>query len=244
VKPFRVSLASFADEFGERDYIHIKDAVDPDFFGFAVDQLRQCQRSGRNEIAARAIKNKKKQYLFEFPDDQQVALSGLLHSIAALTGLPESTMTLSERHIMIYDENAAAAPKLHKDRFASQISVGIPLEVSDESRIVLVPHGARQINLLEQAVYSTREVDPTAEFVSWDTLGLAPPETETANGGLEVVALGAGPGDVVVFAGSSMFHGRLNAARSSMLYFKLNAVGLDPLGEHVPPLREDVPAGE
>jgi hypothetical protein len=244
VKPFRVSLASFADEFGRCDYIHIKDAVDPDFFGFAIDQLRQCQRSGRNEIAARAIKNKKKQYLFEFPDDQQMALAELLGSIAALTGLSEPKMRLSERHIMIYDENAAAAPKLHKDRFASQISVGIPLEVSDESRIVLLPHGARQINLLEQAVYSAREVDPTAEFVSWETLGLAPPETEVAKHGLEVVALGAGPGDVVVFAGSSIFHGRLNSACSSMLYFKLNAMGLDPLGEHLQPLREKVPAGE
>jgi len=29
-----------------------------------------------------------------------------------------------------------------------------------------------------------------------------------------------------------MYHGRLRAAQSSMLYFKLNAMRLDPLGEH------------
>jgi hypothetical protein len=244
VKPFRFSLASFADEFRRFEYIHVRDAVDPDFLGFAIDQLRQCQRSGRNEIAARAIKNKKKQYLFEFPDDHWLAFSELIGSVAALTGLPESKMTLSERHIMIYEEHAAAMPKLHKDRLASQISVGIPLEVYGESRIVLLPHGARQINSLEQAIYSAREIDPTAGFVSWETLGLAPPEAEAGENGLEVVALDAGPGDVVVFAGSSMYHGRLNAARSSMLYFKLNAMRLDPLGEHPRPFREGVPTGE
>jgi hypothetical protein len=32
--------------------------------------------------------------------------------------------------------------------------------------------------------------------------------------------------------------------RSSMLYFKLNAMRLDPLGEHPRPFREGVPTGE
>jgi hypothetical protein len=231
MKPFNFSLASFANEFRAFGYVHIRSAVDPDFFGFAIDQLRQCQRTGRNEIPGRAIKNKKKQYLFEFPDDQRTAISELVDSISALTGLPASKMTISERHIMVYEANAASAPKLHKDRLASQISVGMPLEVSSGSHIALLPHGAREINSLEQAIYSAKEVEPTAKFVSWETLGREKPTAGPRSDGLELVTLDAGAGDVVVFAGSSMYHGRLNAAKSAMLYFKLNALGLDPLGE-------------
>jgi hypothetical protein len=231
MKPFNFSPAFFADEFRKFGYIHIKDSVNLDFFGFAVDQLRQCQRTGRNEIADRAIKNKKKQYLFEFPDDGRAAIWALIDSVSVLTGLPASQMTISERHIMIYDAAAAPSPRLHKDRLASQISVGIPLEVSGESQIVVLPHGAREINSLEHAVYSAKEVEPGARFVSWEALGLEP-EAGQSGDCLELATIDARPGDIVVFAGSSMYHGRLKAAQSAMLYFKLNAMRLDPLGEN------------
>src|SRR5205807_1861025 len=46
-----------------------------------------------------------------------------------------------------------------------------------------------------------------------------------------LIELDARPGDVVIFRGSSIYHGRLYAARSSILYFKLNTMRLDPLGE-------------
>lgn len=232
MKPFSFSPASFRDEFQRSGYTHVKNAVEAEFFDFAIDQLRECQRTGRNEIADRAIKNKKKQYLFEFPDDERTAISQLIDSISALTGLPASQMTISERHIMIYDAGAAPSPRLHKDRLASQISVGIPLEVSGGSQVAVVPYGARAINPLEHAVYSAKELEPNARFVSWETLGVEKPETCQSRDGLEIVTIDARPGDVVVFAGSSMYHGRLNAARSAMLYFKLNAMRLDPLGEN------------
>jgi len=232
MKPFNFSPALFTDEFRTFGFVHVKNAMDADFFGFAVDQLRQCQRTGRNEIPDRAIKNKKKQYLFDFPDDGRTAISELLDSVSVLTGLPAAPMTISERHIMIYDVAAAPSPKLHKDRLASQISVGIPLEVSGESHIVMLPYGARDLNSLEHAVYSANEVEAGAERVSWEMLGLERPETGQDRDGLELVTIDARPGDVVVFAGSSMYHGRLRAAQSSMLYFKLNAMRLDPLGEH------------
>lgn len=183
-------------------------------------------------MSGRAIKNKKKQYLFYFPDDNGATVSEPISSISALTGSPESEMTISERHIMIYDMNAAPAVKLHKDRLASQISVGIPLNISLESRVALLPYGAREVNSREHAIYSAKEVEPTARSVSWDTIGLEPPGADRSGVGLELVKLDARPGDIVVFAGSSMYHARLNAAQSATLYFKFNSMRLDPLGEH------------
>ena len=54
--------------------------------------------------------------------------------------------------------------------------------------------------------------------------------------GISPVVLDPRPGDVVVFQGSSIYHERMRAAGSKILYLKLNAMGLDPIGENLPML--------
>jgi hypothetical protein len=230
MKVFTFAPCEFAKDFKEQGFVHIRNGISADFLEFAKKQLVRCSQSGHNEIVAREIKSKKKQYLFDLPEDD-ASLSGIFASLAQLTGSPGPGMTLSERHIMIYDENAAALPPLHKDRLASEVAVGIPLEPSANDRIVLVPWFAREINLLDSALYCERTPNSALESVEgWNLASSEYPRLQGIDS-FPLVELDAKPGDVVVFRGSSMYHGRLNAAGSSILYFKVNTMGLDPLGE-------------
>lgn len=236
MKPFTFDPRAFVQTFLEQGYVHIRDGLSPEFFEFARDQLVRCRQSGHNELSAREIKSKKKQYLFDLPKDEAF-LGEVFQAVAALAGCSQSSMTLSERHIMIYDENATPLPTLHKDRLASEFSVGIPLEPSTNDRIALLPWSAKETNLLDTAVYDNavyRDEVPqplsSESFNGWSSAGDESPwhcRVERP----AMVELDAKPGDVVAFRGSQIYHGRVHAARSSILYFKLNTMRLDPLGE-------------
>jgi flagellar biosynthesis regulator FlbT len=227
---FTFAPHEFANDFKENGFVHIRNGISAEFLEFAREQLGRCRHLGYNEIPAREIKSKKKQYLFDLPKDD-ASLSDLFTPLAQLTGSSAPAMTLSERHIMIYDENAAALPPLHKDRLASEVSVGIPLEPSASDRIVLLPWYARELNLLDSAVYCERAPNSALESVEgWNLEDGDCPQLPRIERN-PLVELDAKPGDVVVFRGSTIFHGRLHAANSSILYFKFNTMGLDPLGE-------------
>lgn len=141
----------------------------------------------------------------------------LLAFTAALTGTPPGSWILAECQLKGYGFGVSADPSLHKDRSASELAIGVPLWVPGASAIVLYPEHCRDANPFPSArEYGTRL-----------TLGQRP----------EVALLGASPrriasavGDVVAFPGSSMFHGRERPAGVVALYFKLNRMGLDPLG--------------
>src|SRR6266851_10118550 len=229
MKPFTFAPHALAPEYRVKGYLHIREGVGGGFLRFAKEQLAQCRLTGRNELAAREIKNKKKQYLFELPDDD--FLHELTGAIGALTGLAAAQMTLSERHVMIYDDHASSLPPLHKDRVASEVAVGMPLEASADARIALLPYSARGVNLLDNAIYCARATDSLARSAQGWSLEDSEYPKEAKLGIPELLELDARPGDVVVFAGSSIYHGRLNAAKSAALYFKFNTMGLDPLGE-------------
>ncbi|HLK86237.1 MAG TPA: hypothetical protein VKT27_06970 [Candidatus Binataceae bacterium] len=228
---FTFSPRTFVQEFKRKGYVHVRDGVSQDFLEFARRQLAESLTLGRNEISNRAIKNKKKQYLFELPAGADF-LAELMDSISELTDLPRSEMTLSERHMMVYERHAPAVPPLHKDRLATQIAVGIPLDTHDEARIVLIPDCARTINPMDHAIYCPNELNADSPSVAkWNLTGADYPELETQRVAPVAVELPAQAGDVVVFAGSSMYHGRLNSADSAILYLKFNAMRLDPLAE-------------
>lgn len=230
MKPFTFAPREFTNDFRERDFVHIQNGLSAEFLEFGRQQLVSCRESGHNELSAREIKSKKKQYLFDLPDDREF-LSELFEAIATVTGCSRSGMTLSERHIMIYDSNAAPLPPLHKDRVASTFSVGIPLEPSGCDRIVLLPWSARQENLLDNAVYCERTPNSSPDSAAaWDLAAGEYPRPASIDKST-LIELEARPGDLVIFRGSSIYHGRLHAARSSILYFKFNNMRLDPLGE-------------
>jgi hypothetical protein len=230
MRAFTFAPHAFAAELKEKGYVHIKGGVSDELLQFAKAQLEECRRSGRNELSAREIKNKKKQYLFDLPNGDDF-LHDFMRSIGALTGLSVDQMMLSERHIMVYEGNASALPSLHKDRVASQFSVGIPLEECGDARVTLLPRSARRVNPLDNAIYSAvAQNSPIGSAPAWNFRDSEYPEA-APTGDPATVELDVRPGDAVIFAGSSMYHGRLNAAKSAVLYFKLNSMRLDPLAE-------------
>src|SRR5258708_15793044 len=204
MKVFAFAPNEFARDFKENAFVHIRKGVTGEFLEFAREQLVRCWQSGYNEISAREIKSKKKQYLFDLPRDDTF-LSELFAALARLTGYAGPDMTLSERHIMIYDENAAALPPLHKDRLASEVSIGIPLEASANDRIVLFPWSAREINLLDSAVYCERAPNSLLESAEgWNLASGECPRLSRIESS-PLVELDGKPGDVVIFRGSSIF---------------------------------------
>lgn len=226
MKLFKSSISAYETAFQRDEYVLAKDVVTPDFLAFATAQLHKCRTSGHNELPGREIKSKKKQYLFDLPDGSDV-LNELISAISELADIPAKNMKVSERHVMIYDDRADPVPPLHKDRLASRFSVGIPLEASQRARIALFPNGSRSKNLLDKAVYCSLSSD-TGRSAYRDHSHIDAKPTLSAT---ELIELEAQPGDAVIFAGSSIFHGRLNASASSILYFKLSDLKLDPLCE-------------
>src|SRR3974390_3323663 len=108
-------------------------------------------------------------------------------------------------------------PRLYKDRLASQVSVGISIDIPEQSHLVLCPEIDRAVNPLQRAGLAE---------------SLLPSEApETVLAGTTAVTIFDRPGDVQVFAGSSIWHTRRNPANAVVLYFKVNDFGSDPLSE-------------
>ncbi len=233
MKLFSYSLSRYQAAFRRDNYILAKDAVSAEFLAFATAQLKRCRASGYNELPAREIKSKKKQYLFDLPEGENI-LRELVQSVSALAGLPPDSMNVSERHVMVYDDRAAPLPPLHKDRLASRFSIGIPLEAAPHARIALLANGPNDRNLLDKAIYCPQDENPSTRRGLTSTLNGSTSRTSAPS----LIQLDAQPGDAVIFTGSSMFHGRLNAASSSILYFKVSDLHLDPLCEDPATLRQ------
>lgn len=214
---FSFDPQSYKDEFQSKGYVHIKDAVTPEFIAIAREQIDRCLKDDLQCLSARAFKNKKEQYLFEFPEDNTL-LRGAMDTISTVTGMRRETLALSERHVNVYVSNADPRPPAHKDRFASTVSVGIPLYMPEESIVALYPDQSRDVNRFDSAE------DWRSSFA---TAGL--PENVLKD--VEPTKLPVGVGDVVMFLGSRIYHGRFNSADAIILYLKLNDMRLDPLGE-------------
>jgi len=233
--PFAVSPHGYAEQFSRVGYVHIKEGVSEEFRRFATTQMEECFRTGERELVNREIKKKKKQYLFAMPDDDDF-VRALVEWVAVVSGRSAELLTISERHIMVYDDDAVSFPSMHKDRLASEVALGIPLTVGAEARVALVPGRARAVNPLDNAVYRSCPVDPNAAAAEAGPRERYLKEEEIRYS--DIVNLDVQPGDLVIFAGSSMYHGRLNASRSAALYFKFNAMRLDPLGEDPTTIRQ------
>jgi hypothetical protein len=215
MKIFDFDPSEYVDTYSAEQWVHIPEGVSPEFhellMRYASDELSD------HNLDSFAIKGKKEQSLFEFPDDVDYP-GELFDVVAELCGLNRATMTLSERHIQCYEPNAAPEPAPHKDRFPSQVSVGLSIDIPEESTLVLYPYDHRGVNAFNKAADFSASLQP-------DEL----PEVvlKTAR----EVELNDRARDVVMFAGSSTWHLRRRAARSLNLYLKFNDFGCDPLGE-------------
>lgn len=225
MKIFDFDPSEHVDTYASEQWVHIPEGVSEEFHELLLQYARD--ELNAHVLDSFAIKGKKEQSLFEFPDVVDYP-NELFDVVAEVCGLKRDTMTLSERHIQAYEPNAAPEPPAHKDRFPSQVSVGLSIEIPPESTLVLYPYDHRSVNAFNKAADFSASLQP-------DEL----PEVvlKTAR----EVELNDQPRDVVMFAGSSTWHLRRRAARSLNLYLKFNDFGCDPLGEdpRTPQLRRD-----
>ncbi len=212
VKLFGFDPAKYRQEFEEQGYVHVKGGLSGEFLEYAQQTVSRA-RAAQAPLAGRGLAGAKEQFVFDFDPEQYQEMFGM---IAELTGLSPD-MTLSERHVKIYESDAAPDPIAHKDRFASQISMGLSLEVPDGSYLVLFPETDTWVNpFLSTALRDSLEPDQYPEVVL---------------DGAPEVRIHDQPGDVIIFHGSALWHLRRNSADTVNIYLKFNEFGSDPLGE-------------
>jgi hypothetical protein len=203
------------DQYAQQGWVHVRGGISPDFLA-ALSQYVD-DSFGSHRVEGTAIGGRKSQALYEFPPD--VDFPGeLFDVIAAVADLNRPTMTLSERHIKAYDDDAPADPIPHKDRYASQVSVGLSIDIPENSRLVLYPKDHTEVN----------PFNVSAAYL--ESLG-ADERPEIALRDANEVVIDDQPGDVMMFRGNAIWHMRRNAANATNLYLKLNDFNCDPLGE-------------
>ena len=213
---FKYSPATAKDEYKERGYVHLKDILDDDFVKYLVDFYKETQANHTHEQDDWQVYGKKRQYLFDFPSEE--AAKTFRDGIAELLGYDSEKFTISERHLKVYDENANPWPAPHKDRAASFVSIGLPVNLPEGSSVCVFPELDFGPNPVEKAVFLTDRDHPDLAHVY---------EKE------EAILLNEKVGDVVAFLGSSIFHERVKAGGAGILYIKVNDEGRDPLGENI-----------
>ena len=137
--------------------------------------------------------------------------------VTGMCGLDDRGFVVSERHVKWYDTDADPEPSAHKDRLASQISIGVSIEVPAGSTLVLYPESDVGVNPFLTA--ELRDSLADAEL------------PEVVLRGTPGVEIEDRPGDVVVFPGSAWWHRRRRSAGTVNLYLKCNDFNCDPLGE-------------
>ena len=200
--------------FAHDGWVHLDGGADREFCRYVQERI--AEQSTVDPLQGSGIRGAKDQFLLEFPEGLDYT-TGLFDSVAALCDLDRFNMTLSERHVKCYQNDANPLPRPHKDRFASQVAVGVSVLVSEGSHIVLYPDHDQTVNPLLRAGMID-ELLPEEE-----------PEV-TLHEAREITIFDR-PGDVQVFRGARMWHLRRNAAGTVIVYFKFNDFGCDPLGE-------------
>lgn len=213
---FSFNAADYARDYETNGYAHVKGGVEPEFLKFALQQYQRLASSSA-DMKEWEFKGKKLQFLFEFPENSDWP-KGVKDAVATVAGLPKDRVTLCERHLKAYNSTAVEEPPAHKDRAASQVTVGLPLVVPEGSHLKLYPEHRREMNLFgSTALYRT----------SLDEEDL--PENALAQ--VEPLRIEVPPGDVILFRGSCIYHERQKPANTTLLYLKFNAFDLDPIGE-------------
>jgi hypothetical protein len=223
MKVFDFDPAELRETYRAEGWLHVPAGATTEFVDYVRSFVSDYGPGGA--LSGKGLAGAKDQLLLEFPSGTDCT-GEVFDSIAALCDLERSTMTLSERHVKMYDADAPPRSRPHKDRYASQVAVGITIEVPPDSCILLYPHHALDVNpMLRPGLIDTLPPEQQPEVVLRDA---APVEIFDA------------PGDVQVFPGSAVWHGRRNSAGTVIVYLKLNDFGCDPLAEdpHTPAVRE------
>jgi hypothetical protein len=197
-------------------YVHLHGVLDQAAIDNLTDFLKKVLHENVDEQGEWRIYGKKRQFLFDFPDSESA--EEFRRGMAALTGIDYADLTISERHLKVYDRDAPPWPAPHKDRAASQISIGLPVSIPENSSACVFPDLQSGPNPEEHAVFMTDRDHPHLDEIY---------QSE------ECVMLHERPGDLVAFFGSSIYHERVHPAGAAILYIKINGAGSDPLGEDI-----------
>jgi hypothetical protein len=214
MKVFDFDPRDYAGAYRDEGYVHIREGMSREFHAALVEYAERELTS--HKLDDFAIKGKKEQSLYDFPDE--VDIGELYDVVCATCGLDRGNVTLSERHIQIYEPNAAPEPPAHKDRFPSQVSMGFSISIPAGSKLVLYPYSHREVNPFNTSAGLRSHLQPNElpEVALKDARELVLDDVDR---------------DVVMFPGSTTWHLRRNAARALNLYLKFNDYGCDPLGE-------------
>lgn len=204
------------DEFEQNGYVHLKDVLGDNFLAHLSAFYEQTQAEDYREQENWKIYGKKRQFLYNFASHEDAI--EFRDGMAKLIGVDEDALTISERHLKVYDQDAEEWPAPHKDRAASAVSIGLPIHLPEGSSVCVFPELDFGANREERAVFLTEKDHPDLEQVYSKE---------------QAVLLNESVGDVVVFLGSSIFHERVKAAGAAILYIKVNDDGRDPLGENI-----------
>lgn len=211
---FNFEVTDYREEFEKQGWAHIPGGISPEF----LEALRSFAAShDEHRVEGKAIGGRKSQALVEFPDGTDFP-GELFDTFATMCCLSRAGMTLSERHLKAYDADAPPEPTAHKDRFASQISVGLSIDIPEVSQLVLYPHDHVSANPYNVSAALLQDLPPDQH-------------PDVALGAAREVVIDDAAGDVVVFPGSAVWHLRRRAAGAVNVYLKMNDFGSDPLGE-------------
>jgi hypothetical protein len=154
---FAFDPVPLAKQYREQGYVHIKNGVTTEF----LDAMRRfvADSFSSHEVKGTAIGGDKTQALFEFPEETDFP-GELFDVISSMCGLDRANMTLSERHIKAYEDDAAPNPRAHKDRVSSKVSVGLSIDIPTGSRLVLFPDDDRSVNPFNVAPALLQSLEP------------------------------------------------------------------------------------
>lgn len=214
-RAFSADLTSHKATFSDQGFAIIRDALSGEFIDLLAKYCKQIKAGTLGEIQDRHMPGWKHQYRLEFPSDEFVG--DFLQGISDVTGIDPQDLTISERHLYLYYDGAENFPPPHQDRYSSQFTVGFPIEISETSRVCLFPKMKQEENREETAYYL--DVNDTAEL-------------EELYNGPDVLQVKGKLGNMHIFSGSKLFHGRINPSGCIICYIKLNARGTDPLHEN------------
>jgi hypothetical protein len=214
MRAFTFDPAEHRDTFAAQGWLHIRGGVAPELLAEMQEMLDRSR--AEDPLRGPALAGEKEQHLFA-PADLEGFCGQFFDMVSAVCGLRRDRMTLSERHLKVYGADADPYPTAHKDRFASQISVGLTIEVPEESRLLVYPSDDRA---------------PNRFLTTEHKASLAPDELpEVVLRDAQPVEIADAPGDVVLFHGASMWHLRQHSAGAALLYLKCNDFDCDPLAE-------------
>jgi len=213
---FTRDLKAYRKQFESDGYVLLKDILAPEFLAYLKDFLIKSRSGDVAEYGRWRIGGKKHQFLFDFPS--QAHARAFRSGIAALTGMTEDQITVSERHLKQYEEDAPDYPAPHKDRGASKISIGLPIHLGPGTSVCVFPTLDRSPNPSERAVFMTPADHP----------GLAQIYESP-----DALLLNEEIGDMIVFLGSTIYHERIRPRGTAVLYIKVNDEGFDPIGENI-----------